>query len=77
MKSSKRRYQSSNNKRINTGRAIQSAMPGRTRERDTKLNVQRRKKLAITLVEQLTKKLKAENNRDIVQNEVEKLMRKE
>ena len=77
MQSSKRRYQSSNNKRTNTGRAIQSAMPGRTRERDTKLNVQRRQKLAMTLVEQLTKKLKAENNRDIVQNEVEKLMRKE
>ena len=77
MQSSKRRYQSSNNKRINTGRAIQSAMPGRTRERDTKLNVQRRQKLAMTLVEQLTKKLKAENNRDIVQKEVETLMRKE
>jgi hypothetical protein len=77
MQSSKRRYQSSNNKRTNTGRAIKSAMPGRTRERDTKLNVQRRQKLAMTLVEQLTKKLKAENNRDIVQNEVEKLMRKE
>ena len=77
MQSSKRRYQSSNNKRTNTGRAIQSAMPGRTRERDTKLNVQRRQKLAMTLVEQLTKKLKAENNRDIVQREVDTLMRKE
>jgi hypothetical protein len=39
MQSSKRTYQSSNNKRINTGRAIQSAMPGRVKERDTKLNV--------------------------------------
>lgn len=77
MQSSKRRYQSSNNKRIYSGRAIQSAIPGRTRERDTKLNVQRRQKLAMTLVEQLTKKLKAENNRDIVQREVETLMRKE
>ena len=77
MQSSKRRYQSSNNKRINTGRAIQSAMPGRVKERDTKMNVQRRQKLAMTLVDQLTKKLKAENNRDIVQREVDTLMRKE
>ena len=77
MQSSKRRYQSSNNKRINNGRAIQSAMPGRVKERDTKMNVQRRQKLAMTLVDQLTKKLKAENNRDIVQREVDTLMRKE
>jgi hypothetical protein len=77
MQSSKRRNQSTNNKRINNGRAIQSAMPGRVRERDTKMNVQRRQKLAMTLVDQLTKKLKAENNRDIVQREVDTLMRKE
>ena len=77
MQSSKRRNQSTNNKRINNGRAIQSAMPGRVKERDTKMNVQRRQKLAMTLVDQLTKKLKAENNRDIVQKEVDTLMRKE
>ena len=77
MQSSKRRNQSTNNKRINNGRAIQSAMPGRVKERDTKMNVQRRQKLAMTLVDQLTKKLKAENNRDIVQREVDTLMRKE
>ena len=77
MQSSKRRNQSTNNKRINNGRAIQSAMLGRVKERDTKMNVQRRQKLAMTLVDQLTKKLKAENNRDIVQREVDTLMRKE
>ena len=46
-------------------------------ERDTKLNIQRRQKLATTLIEQLTKKLKAEKNRNIVQREVETLIKKE
>ena len=47
------------------------------RERDTKLNVQRRQKLAMTIVEQLIQKLNANKNRDIVQKEVETLMKKE
>ena len=47
------------------------------RERDTKLNVQRREKLGMVLVEQLTKKLKAENNRDLVQREVDTFLKKE
>ena len=44
---------------------------------DTKLNVQRRQKLAFTLIESLVKKLKAEKNRDIVQREVEQFIKKE
>jgi len=47
------------------------------RERDTRLNVQRRQKLAMTIVDQLTQKLNAYKNRDIVQREVENLMKKE
>ena len=47
------------------------------RERDTKLNVQRRQKLVMTIVEQLIQKLNANKNRDIVQKEVETLMKKE
>ena len=72
MEVSKRRYQSS-------GR-MQSAKPltcGIRQERDTKLNVQRRQRLGMTLIEQLVKKLKAEKNRDIVQKEVEQLIKKE
>ena len=47
------------------------------RERDTRLNVQRRQKLAMTIVDQLTQKLNVYKNRDIVQREVENLMKKE
>ena len=72
MEVSRRRCQSS--KRMASARQPTSLM---RRERDTKLNVQRRQKLALTLIEQLTKKLKAENNRDIVQREVNQFIKKE
>ena len=52
-------------KRYKTGKRLQSAKPlpsTMQRERDTKLNVQRRQKLAFTLIESLVKKLKAEKN---------------
>ena len=67
-------------KRYKTGKRLQSAKPlpsTMQRERDTKLNVQRRQKLAFTLIESLVKKLKAEKNRDIVQREVEQFIKKE
>ena len=47
------------------------------RERDTKLNVQRRQKLSMTIAENLTQKLNLYKDRDIVQREVEHLMQKE
>jgi len=47
------------------------------RERDINLNFQKRQKFAERLVEQLIKKLKAEKYRNIVQNEVYQLIRKE
>ncbi len=72
MEVSRKRYQSS--KRLSSAHPPMTLMQ---RERDTKLNVQRRQKLAATLIEQLIKKLKAENNRNIVQNEVFKFIKKE
>ena len=47
------------------------------RERDTRLNLQRRQKLAMTIVEQLIEKLNVHKDRNIVQREVENLMKKE
>jgi len=47
------------------------------RERDTRLNVQRRQKLGATIIDQLTQKLKVNKDRDIVQREVDLLMKKE
>ena len=47
------------------------------KERDTRLNVQRRQKLSMTIVDQLIQKLNAYKDRDIVQREVENLMKKE
>ena len=72
MEVSRKRCQSS--KRMASARLPTNLM---RKERDTKLNVQRRQKLAMILVEQLTKKLKAENYRDIVQREVDQFIRKE
>ena len=72
MEVSKKRYQSA--RMAPSGRRQGNMVQ---KERDTKLNVQRRQKLAITLVEQLIKKLKAEKNRDIVQREVETFLKKE
>ena len=72
MEVSRKRYQTK--KRLASAKQPPSIMQ---RERDTKLNVQRRQKLAFTLVEQLVKKLKAENNRDIVRREVEQFIKKE
>ena len=57
--------------------SVKQPMSLMNRERDTKLNVQRRQKLAAALIEQLIKKLKAENNRNIVQNEVYQFIKKE
>jgi hypothetical protein len=72
MEVSRKRYQT--NRRLASAKQPRSIMQ---RERDTKLNVQRRQKLALTIVEQLVKKLKAENNRDIVRREVEQFIKKE
>ena len=72
MEVSRKRCQS--NKRMAPSRQPTNLM---RRERDTKLNVQRRQKLAKILVEQLTTKLKAENFREIVQREVDKFIKKE
>ena len=72
MEASRRRNQS--RKRIASAK-LPTCM--KHQERDTKLNIQRRQKLATTLIEQLTKKLKAEKNRNIVQREVETLIKKE
>ena len=47
------------------------------RERDTRLNLQRRQKLTMTIVEQLIEKLNVHKDRNIVQREVENLMKKE
>ena len=47
------------------------------KERDTRLNIQRRQKLSITIVEQLIQKLNVPHERAIVQKEVENLMKKE
>ena len=71
MEVSRKRYQTG--KRQASARQPPSIMQ---RERDTKLNIQRRQKLAFTLVEQLVKKLKAENNRDIVRREVDQFIKK-
>ena len=46
-------------------------------ERDTRLNLQRRQKLTMTIVEQLIEKLNVHKDRNIVQREVENLMKKE
>ena len=72
MEVSRKRYQTK--KRLASAKLPPSIMQ---RERDTKLNVQRRQKLALTLVDQLTKKLKAENNRDIIRKEVDQFIKKE
>ena len=69
MEVSKRRYQSS--------KRMSSARPGTCMERDTKINCQRRQKLAFALINQLVKKLNADKNRDIVEKEVERLIKKE
>ena len=47
------------------------------KERDTRLNIQRRQKLSMTIVEQLIQKLNVPHERAIVQKEVENLMKKE
>ena len=47
------------------------------RERDTRLNLQRRQKLTMTIVEQLIEKLNVHKDRNIVQREVENLMKNE
>ena len=47
------------------------------RQRDTRLNLQRRQKLTMTIVEQLIEKLNVHKDRNIVQREVENLMKKE
>ena len=47
------------------------------RERDTRLNLHRRQKLTMTIVEQLIEKLNVHKDRNIVQREVENLMKKE
>ena len=47
------------------------------RERNTRLNLQRRQKLTMTIVEQLIEKLNVHKDRNIVQREVENLMKKE
>ena len=72
MEVSRKRYQA--NKRLASAKQPPSIMQ---RDRDTKLNAQRRQKLAFTIVEQLVKKLKAENNRDIVRREVDQFIKKE
>ena len=72
MEVSRKRYQSS--KRMCSAKQPLSIMQ---RERDTKLNMQRRQRLGATLIEQLITKLKAQDNRDIVQNEVCKFIKRE
>ena len=81
MEVSKRRPQSNN--RIASSKPYtkyglgQNMYSSNQKERDTRLNVQRRQKLSVTISEQLTKKLNAYKDRDIVQKEVENLMKKE
>lgn len=81
MEVSKRRPQSNNRiasskpyTKYGLGQNMYSSNP---KERDTRLNVQRRQKLSVTISEQLTQKLNAYKDRDIVQKEVENLMKKE
>ena len=81
MEVSKRRPQSNN--RIASSKPYakyglgQNMYSSNQKERDTRLNVQRRQKLSVTISEQLTQKLNAYKDRDIVQKEVENLMEKE
>ena len=81
MEVSKRRPQSNN--RIASSKPYtkyglgQNMYSSNQKERDTRLNVQRRQKLSVTISEQLTQKLNAYKDRDIVQKEVENLMKKE
>ena len=81
MEVSKRRPQSNNriisSKRYNQYGLSPNMYSSNPKERDTKLNVQRRQKLAMRLVDQLTQKLNSFKNRDIVHKEVEALMKKE
>ena len=81
MEVSKRRPQSNTN-RISSKKNITYGLTpnmysSNYRERDTKLNAQRRQKLSMKLVDQLTQKLNAFKNIDIVQKEVDLLMKKE
>ena len=81
MEVSKRRPQSNTN-RISSKKNIAYGLTpnmysSNYRERDTKLNAQRRQKLSMKLVDQLTQKLNAFKNIDIVQKEVDLLMKKE
>ena len=73
-KSNKRILSSKPLKKYGLNKNMYSSNP---RERDTKLNVQRRQKLSMTIAENLTQKLNLYKDRDIVQREVENLMQKE
>ena len=73
-KSNKRILSSNPYKKYGLNKNMYSSNP---RERDTKLNVQRRQKLSMTIAENLTQKLNLYKDRDIVQREVENLMQKE
>ena len=73
-KSNKRILSSKPYKKYGLNKNMYSSNP---RERDTKLNVQRRQKLSMTIAENLTQKLNLYKDRDIVQREVENLMQKE
>ena len=73
-KSNKRILSSKPLKKYGLNKNMHSSNP---KERDTKLNVQRRQKLSMTIAENLTQKLNLYKDRDIVQREVENLMQKE
>ena len=73
-KSNKRILSSNPYKKYGLNKNMYSSNP---RERDTKLNVQRRQKLSMTIAENLTQKLNLYKDRDIVQREVENLVQKE
>ena len=73
-KSNKRILSSKPLKKYDLNKNMHSSNP---KERDTKLNVQRRQKLSMTIAENLTQKLNLYKDRDIVQREVENLMQKE
>ena len=81
MEVSKRRPQSNTNRISSTKNIAYGLTPNmyssNYRERDTKLNAQRRQKLSMKLVDQLTQKFNAFKNIDIVQKEVDLLMKKE
>ena len=72
MEVSRRRYQSS--KRLSNK---QQGLAPLQRERDVKLNLQRRQKLAFALIEQISNKINGRNDKDIIQKEVEELLKKE